>query len=515
MTEPDDRPGSDDPEDPSELLRLIGRTVPRSPHATASPQVAPGAEDRAAPEPQGPPAAADEDATTADAELARTAEPADDMDPSADSDGAAADGVVADGVVADRAAADGVAVDRAGAHHTDTGAEPSAGAEPAADAGPAADAEPGAADPARTESAATGATEPHTSEQPEPATATPVAPRPGHRDARSGPAEGGNVHLDGIGDPAVGDAATADTSADHRALRNGARDDAFATLAAQDDRSERPGGRGSGHLDPATEPPGPGTGDTAAAGRTGTTGAAVGPENVAEAENAAEPEGPAGLKARGVEDPRAEDPPAEEPGTEEPGTQDEPEPEEPEFHELADDTELEHALEALLLVVDAPVDEPSLATALHQTPSRIRQTLHRMSLAYTADRRGIDLRRAGEGWRFYTRDRYAPYVEKMLMDGQRARLTRAALETLAVVAYRQPVTRARVSAVRGVNCDGVLRTLLTRGLVEEAGTEEHTGGTLFRTTELFLERLGISSVAELPPLAPLLPDIDAIDDLES
>ncbi|NWJ72111.1 SMC-Scp complex subunit ScpB [Pseudonocardia sp. ICBG1122] len=246
---------------------------------------------------------------------------------------------------------------------------------------------------------------------------------------------------------------------------------------------------------------------------------------MADAENAAEPEGPAGPEAprtenfrtedSRTEDPRTEDPRAEESGTGVPGTRDEPEPEEPEFHELADDTELEHALEALLLVVDAPVDEASLATALHQTPSRIRQTLHRMSLAYTADRRGIDLRRAGEGWRFYTRDRYAPYVEKMLMDGQRARLTRAALETLAVVAYRQPVTRARVSAVRGVNCDGVLRTLLTRGLVEEAGTEEHTGGTLFRTTELFLERLGISSVAELPPLAPLLPDIDAIDDLES
>lgn len=182
--------------------------------------------------------------------------------------------------------------------------------------------------------------------------------------------------------------------------------------------------------------------------------------------------------------------------------------------DLADDAELELALEALLLVVDSPIDEASLATTLGQTSSRIRQTLNRMSLAYTADRRGIDLRRAGGGWRFYTRDRYAPYVEKLLLDGQRARLTRAALETLAVVAYRQPVTRARVSAVRGVNCDGVLRTLFTRGLVEEAGAEEQTGGTLFRTTELFLERLGLSSVQELPPLAPLLPDIDAIDDLD-
>ncbi|WP_075301508.1 MULTISPECIES: SMC-Scp complex subunit ScpB [unclassified Pseudonocardia] len=204
---------------------------------------------------------------------------------------------------------------------------------------------------------------------------------------------------------------------------------------------------------------------------------------------------------------------AGEPGTGEPHA-DDLDAEDLDPDDLADDTELELALEALLLVVDSPVDEGSLATTLNQTPSRIRQTLNRMSLAYTADRRGIDLRRVGEGWRFYTRDRYAPYVEKLLLDGQRARLTRATLETLAVVAYRQPVTRARVAAVRGVNCDGVLRTLLTRGLVEEAGTEEQTGGTLFRTTELFLERLGLSSVQDLPPLAPLLPDIDAIDDLD-
>ena len=181
--------------------------------------------------------------------------------------------------------------------------------------------------------------------------------------------------------------------------------------------------------------------------------------------------------------------------------------------ELESDAAFEAALEALLLVVDAPVDEAALGNALGQPAARVRTVLPRMAGAYTADRRGIDLRRSGEGWRFYTRETYAPYVERMLLDGQRARLTRAALETLAVVAYRQPVTRARVSAVRGVNCDGVLRTLLTRGLVEEAGTDDQTQGTLFRTTELFLERLGLSSVQELPPLAPLLPDIDAIDDM--
>jgi segregation and condensation protein B len=180
---------------------------------------------------------------------------------------------------------------------------------------------------------------------------------------------------------------------------------------------------------------------------------------------------------------------------------------------LADDADLEAALEALLLVVDAPTDEETLAQALDQPVARVREALLRMSDGYAAAGRGIDLRHTGGGWRFYTRDAFAPYVERLLLDGQRARLTRAALETLAVVAYRQPVTRARVSAVRGVNCDGVLRTLLTRGLVQEAGVDPATQGTLFCTTEMFLERLGLSSLEDLPPLAPLLPDVDAIDEL--
>ena len=181
--------------------------------------------------------------------------------------------------------------------------------------------------------------------------------------------------------------------------------------------------------------------------------------------------------------------------------------------ELADDDVLDSALEALLLVVDEPADETVLAAALDQPTERVVTALHRLVAQYREANRGIDLRQVGGGWRFYTRDRYAPYVERMLRDGQRAKLTRAALETLAVVAYRQPVTRARVSAVRGVNCDGVMRTLLTRGLVEEAGVDPQTQGTLYRTTELFLERLGLSSLADLPPLAPLLPEVDAIDDV--
>jgi segregation and condensation protein B len=103
-------------------------------------------------------------------------------------------------------------------------------------------------------------------------------------------------------------------------------------------------------------------------------------------------------------------------------------------------------------------------------------------------------------------------VERFVLDGAQSRLSKAAMETLAVVAYRQPVTRARIAAVRGVNVDGVVRTLVARGMIEEAGTDRDTGGLLYRTTELFIERLGLSSLEDLPPLGPLLPDIEGIDD---
>ncbi|MEV6718148.1 SMC-Scp complex subunit ScpB [Lentzea sp. NPDC051208] len=181
--------------------------------------------------------------------------------------------------------------------------------------------------------------------------------------------------------------------------------------------------------------------------------------------------------------------------------------------DLTDDATFEAALESVLLVVDSPIGEDALSSALEQPVKRIKQALRRLSTRYTESGSGIDLRRAGDGWRFYTRDRFAPFVEKLLLDGQRAKLTRAALETLAVIAYRQPVTRARIAAVRGVNVDGVIRTLVARGLIEETGTDSDTGGILYRTTELFLERLGLSSLADLPPIAPLLPEVDAIDDV--
>ncbi|MEU4769228.1 SMC-Scp complex subunit ScpB [Actinosynnema sp. NPDC023794] len=181
--------------------------------------------------------------------------------------------------------------------------------------------------------------------------------------------------------------------------------------------------------------------------------------------------------------------------------------------DLSDDAEFDGALESILLVVDSPIAEEQLAGVLDQSVKRVTAALRRLADRYTEQGSGIDLRRIGDGWRFYTRDRYAPFVEKLLLDGQRAKLTRAALETLAVIAYRQPVTRARIAAVRGVNVDGVIRTLVARGLIAETGTDSDTGGILYRTTELFLERLGLSSLGDLPPIAPLLPEVDAIDDV--
>ena len=178
-----------------------------------------------------------------------------------------------------------------------------------------------------------------------------------------------------------------------------------------------------------------------------------------------------------------------------------------------EDDELGAVLEALLLVVDTPVTVDALAAAIQQPAYRVSAKLQVMAEELSARESGIDLRDAGGGWRMYTRSRYAPYVERLLLDGSRTKLTRAALETLAVVAYRQPVTRARVSAVRGVNVDAVMRTLLARGLITEACADSDTGAITFATTELFLERLGLSSLTDLPDIAPLLPDVDVIDDL--
>jgi segregation and condensation protein B len=173
---------------------------------------------------------------------------------------------------------------------------------------------------------------------------------------------------------------------------------------------------------------------------------------------------------------------------------------------------LRTALEAILMVVDEPVSEIVLAQVTESPTDQVLEALRGLADAYDDAGRGFELRQVAGGWRFYTRASCAAYVERFVLDGQQARLTQAALETLAVVAYRQPVSRARVSAVRGVNVDGVMRTLVARGLVEEAGHDGAGGSTLFRTTSYFLERLGLRSVDELPELAPFLPEIDGLDD---
>lgn len=175
-------------------------------------------------------------------------------------------------------------------------------------------------------------------------------------------------------------------------------------------------------------------------------------------------------------------------------------------------TALRPSLEAVLMVADQPLDVAGLATAVGYPVDAVTEALLALAGEYDEQGRGFELRNVAGGWRYYTRDEYAAVVEGFVLEGQQARLTQAALETLAVVAYKQPISRARVSAIRGVNVDGVMRTLLTRGLVEEAGQDAETGANLYRTTRYFLERIGVTSIDELPELAPYLPDMDDLED---
>jgi len=184
-------------------------------------------------------------------------------------------------------------------------------------------------------------------------------------------------------------------------------------------------------------------------------------------------------------------------------------------HPTADptaDPPLPAVLESLLLVTDEPVTLGTLAVVTERAPDEVLQVLHSLVRDYDQAGRGFELREVAGGWRLYTRADCASYVERYVLSGQQARLTQAALETLAVIAYRQPVTRARVSAVRGVNVDGVVRTLLARGLIADAGQDTDSAGTLYRTTPLMLERLGLQSLDQLPDLAPLLPELSELDD---
>ena len=169
------------------------------------------------------------------------------------------------------------------------------------------------------------------------------------------------------------------------------------------------------------------------------------------------------------------------------------------------------ALEALLLLTAEPVTEFELAHAVGVPESVVAETLAELVAFYEETGRGFELRQVGGGWRYYTRDEYADLITQYVMEGQQAKLSQAALETLAVVAYTQPISRARVSAVRGVNVDGVMRTLLARGLIEEAGHDHESGAVLFATTSYFLERMGMKTLDDLPPLAPQLPEVDELE----
>lgn len=169
------------------------------------------------------------------------------------------------------------------------------------------------------------------------------------------------------------------------------------------------------------------------------------------------------------------------------------------------------ALEALLIVAVEPQSTVELAEATRRPVEEVAARLAELSEEYAAQERGFALREVAGGWRFYTSESCSGMVERWVLDGQQARLTQAALETLAVIAYRQPVSRARISAVRGVNVDGVLRTLQSRGLIEEAGTDPSSQAILFRTTPYFLERMGIASLDDLPDLAEHLPDLAELE----
>ncbi len=175
------------------------------------------------------------------------------------------------------------------------------------------------------------------------------------------------------------------------------------------------------------------------------------------------------------------------------------------------------ALEAVLMVADEPVPAVQLATVLGVPTGQVEAILASLAAEYRGDSgarpRGFELREAGGGWRVYSAPAHADVVGRFVLEGQAARLTQAALETLAVIAYRQPVTRGLVSAVRGVNVESVMRTLVTRGLVAEVGTEA-SGALLYGTTSYFMERMGMASLDELPPLAPYLPDLESLSGID-
>jgi segregation and condensation protein B len=178
--------------------------------------------------------------------------------------------------------------------------------------------------------------------------------------------------------------------------------------------------------------------------------------------------------------------------------------------------ETERAIEAILMVADEPVPPHLLAQILEVSPARVEELCDQLAGAYASEDRGFVMARVAGGYRLQSHPDLAPYVERFVLQGQSAHLSAAALETLAIVAYKQPVSRAQVASIRGVDVDGVMRTLQQRGLVAEVGRDPGPGqAILYGTTTLFLEKLGLDAVDELPPLADFVPGPEVMDALDA
>ena len=177
------------------------------------------------------------------------------------------------------------------------------------------------------------------------------------------------------------------------------------------------------------------------------------------------------------------------------------------------DSDLRGALEAILMVVSDPVAAPQIADVLGLDSDDVEKALETLSEAYAQEGRGFELRKVGGGWRFYSHPRFSQVVGAFVTAGHSNKLSVQALETLAVIAYKQPVTKAQIAAIRGVDVDSVVRTLLTRSLIVQVGATAATGAALYGTTDYFLERMGFNSLDELAPLAPYLPEGAEIDEI--
>jgi segregation and condensation protein B len=182
---------------------------------------------------------------------------------------------------------------------------------------------------------------------------------------------------------------------------------------------------------------------------------------------------------------------------------------------IGPDADTVRAIEAIVLVAVEPVPSESLAQLLEQPTAVVEQLCHQLAEAYAEAGHGFELVKVAGGWRYQTAADLSPYVERFLLDGQRARMSGAALETLAIIAYKQPLSRMQIASIRGVDPDGVIRTLQARGYVTEVGRDGGPGqAILFGTTSLFLEKLGLNSLHDLPPIAEFVPGADVVEALE-